>query len=41
MNMGVARNMAALVEEETALSASVFLRRDRGVNQDHWDHRDQ
>lgn len=33
--------MAAPVEEETALSASVFLRRDLGVTQDHWDHRDQ
>lgn len=33
--------MAAPVEEETALSASVSLKRDLGVTQDHLDHRDQ
>lgn len=41
MNTGVARNTVAPVEEETALSASVFLKRDLGVIQDHWGHRDQ
>lgn len=49
MHMGVERSLLVSVEEEIALFASAFLKRDLGVNPDHqghrvlldpWDHQD-